>query len=110
MSWLDFRDIPTTIGNLSNLYIDFLSAYENVKQYYAGDFRNPEDWKAVIDMVGRKNRNRSTLFRVLIEQNKNFHCSVKTLANIDLLHNDNTFAVVTGQQVGILGGHFIHCL
>ncbi len=104
MSWLDFRDIPTTTGNLSNLYIDYLTDYKNVKQYYAGDFRNPDDWKTVFDQVGEKKRDRSTLFRVLIEQNKNFHCTVKTLANIDLLHNDSTFAVVTGQQVGILGG------
>jgi bacillithiol biosynthesis cysteine-adding enzyme BshC len=104
MSWLDFRDIPPTIGNLSDLYIDYLTGFQNVKQYYAGDFRNPEDWKATLDQVSRKKRDRSILFRVLIEQNKNFHCSIKTLANIDLLHNDNTFAVVTGQQVGIFGG------
>ncbi len=104
MSWLDFRDIPATTGNLSNLYIDYLSRFQNVHQYFSGDFRNPDDWKSVLEQTAQKKRDRSTLFRVLIEQNKNFHCSVKTLANIDLLHNDNTFAVVTGQQVGILGG------
>ncbi len=102
--WIDFRDIPLTTGGLSNLYLDYLDRYENVAKYYNGDFRNVEHLKTVIGLVGKKTRDRSTLVRVLTEQNKDFHCSIKTLANIDLLYEDNTFTIVTGQQVGLLSG------
>lgn len=47
---------------------------------------------------------RTILHRVLNNQNREFQSGIKTLANIDLLGNDTTFAVVTGQQLGFFGG------
>lgn len=101
---IDFREIPADSGGFSALFVDYASAYDRVAKYYNGNFKDLSDLRQVIDQVGRKPKDRSTLVRVLSEQNREFHCSIKTLANIDLIHEDNTFAVVTGQQVGLLTG------
>jgi len=75
-----------------------------VKDFFAADFKNKNEWKKVIDRVLAKHADRSTLVRVLTEQNKQNHCGIKTLANIDLLGNENSLAIVTGQQIGMCTG------
>ncbi|HWP81310.1 MAG TPA: bacillithiol biosynthesis cysteine-adding enzyme BshC [Bacteroidota bacterium] len=104
MSYIEFRDLPTGDSGFSQLFIDYVTDYENVKKFYSGNFRRKEDWKDKLEAVSRMPRNRSAITQILSVQNRNFHCGVKTLANIDLLHNDNTVAVVTGQQVGLFTG------
>jgi bacillithiol biosynthesis cysteine-adding enzyme BshC len=101
---IEFSDIPAEVGGFSELFVEYVTAYDRVSKYYNGNFRDPSHLQQVIEQVARLPRDRSTLVRVLAEENREFHCSIKTLANIDLLHEDTTFAVVTGQQVGLLGG------
>jgi bacillithiol biosynthesis cysteine-adding enzyme BshC len=101
---IEFSDIPAEVGSFSELFVEYVTAYERVSKYYNGNFRDLSHLQRVIEQVARLPRDRSTLVRVLAEENREFHCSIKTLANIDLLHEDTTFAVVTGQQVGLLGG------
>src|SRR3989304_2131874 len=101
---IEFQDIPAEIGGFSELFLDYVTAYDRVSKYYNGNFRDPSPLQQIMEQVARMPRDRSTLVRVLAEQNREFHCSIKTLANIDLLHEDSTFAVVTGQQVGLLSG------
>lgn len=101
---IEFKDIPVESGGFSSLFVDYVTAYDRVAKYYNGNFRDLSHLRQVVDQVGRKPKDRSALVRLLAEQNREFHCSIKTLANIDLLHEDNTFAVVTGQQVGLLTG------
>jgi bacillithiol biosynthesis cysteine-adding enzyme BshC len=104
MDWIDFKQIQNFEIGITPLFIDYLHDFDKVKQYYAADFRNRKSWKKLIANVLSKQRDRSRLVRVLTEQNKAHHCGIKTLANIDLLGNDNTVAVVTGQQIGICSG------
>jgi bacillithiol biosynthesis cysteine-adding enzyme BshC len=101
---IEFSDIPADVGGFSELFVEYVTAYERVSKYYNGNFRDPSHLQQIIEQVAKSPRDRSTLVRVLAEENREFHCSIKTLANIDLLHEDTTFAVVTGQQVGLLGG------
>jgi bacillithiol biosynthesis cysteine-adding enzyme BshC len=101
---IEFSNIPAEVGGFSELFVEYVTAYERVSKYYNGNFRDLSHLQQVIEQVARLPRDRSTLVRVLAEENREFHCSIKTLANIDLLHEDTTFAVVTGQQVGLLGG------
>jgi len=101
---IEFKDIPAESGGFSDLFVDYVTAYDRVARYYNGHFRDLSHFRQILEQVGRKERDRSALVRVLAEQNREFYCSIKTLANIDLLHEDNTLAVVTGQQVGLLGG------
>ncbi|HTX20074.1 MAG TPA: bacillithiol biosynthesis cysteine-adding enzyme BshC [Bacteroidota bacterium] len=104
MDWIDYRQLQNTDAGISTLFADYLDDFGKVKEFYAGDFRDRKSWKKVINRVLGRQIDRSTLVRVLTEQNKQNHCGIKTLANIDLLGNDNTVAVVTGQQIGICTG------
>jgi bacillithiol synthase len=104
MDWIDFKQIQNFELGITPLFVDYLHDFEKVQQYYAVDFRNRKSWKKLLEKVLSKQKDRSTLVRVLTEQNKEHHCGIKTLANIDLLGNDNTVAIVTGQQVGICSG------
>jgi bacillithiol biosynthesis cysteine-adding enzyme BshC len=104
MSWIDYRDLSSTDSVFSPLFLDYINDYQRVQQYYNGNFRNEEDWNRIFKLVHARERKRTTLVQILANQNRNFHCGVRALANIDSLINDNTFAVVTGQQVGLFTG------
>ena len=104
MDWVDYKQIQNFEVGITPLFVDYLNDFEKLKDYYAADFRDRKSWKKLIDKVLSKQKDRSTLIRVLTEQNKQHHCGIRTLANIDLLGNENTVAVVTGQQVGICSG------
>ena len=104
MDWIEYKQIQNFEVGITPLFVDYLNDFEKLKDYYAADFRDRKSWKKLIDKVLSKQKNRSTLVRVLTEQNKQHHCGIRTLENIDLLGNENTVAIVTGQQVGICSG------
>jgi len=89
---------------VSKLYTDYNTNFDKLAKYYSGNYKEKEAWKAKILDLQSKKFVRNALLRVLNDQNRDFHSGIKTLANIDLLGNDTTFAVVTGQQLGMFGG------
>ncbi len=104
MDWIDYKQLQSSDAGVTPLFVDYVTDFEKVGEFYSADFRNRKSWKKVIDRVLSAERDRSSLVRVLTEQNKQHHCGIRTLANIDLLGNENTVAVVTGQQIGICTG------
>lgn len=104
MKWIDYSDFPTNGSAFSSLFIDYVTDFSRVKKFYTWNFRSPDDWRSAIDLVSGRTLPRSDVARILSVQNRDFHCGVRTLANIDALMNDNGLAVVTGQQVGLFTG------
>ncbi|MEX1138810.1 MAG: bacillithiol biosynthesis cysteine-adding enzyme BshC [Bacteroidota bacterium] len=104
MNWIDYNDLPSTGTSFSSLFIDYVNDFEKVKKFYTWNFRDQASWQSALDLVAKRTIPRSEVSRVLTIQNRDFHCGVKTLANIDALSNDNALAVVTGQQVGLFTG------
>ena len=104
MDWIDYKQVQNTDAGVTALFVDYLNDFEKVKEFFAADFKDKKQWKRVIDRVLEQHPDRSTVVRVLTEQNKQNHCGIKTLANIDLLGNENTVAIVTGQQIGMCTG------
>ena len=100
MEFINYRNLADRDA-VTNLYCDYNSNFEKVSKYYSGNYRENEAWLKKIQLLQKKKYDRNVLHRVLNEQNREFHSGIKTLANIDLLSNDNTFAVVTGQQLGL---------
>ena len=104
MNWIDYQDLEFSDGVFSRLFVDYVTDYKKIAQFYGGNPQDPNDWRHLLKQVCDRVMDRSALTQILSRQNRDFHCGVKSLANIDLLRDDNCVAVVTGQQVGIFTG------
>lgn len=99
---INFGDIP---GH-HNLFLDYLYEFENVSHFYKKDFRNKEVYPSVFKNVSEKFGDfRSELFSVIEDEYLDFNPSHKTEKNITILKSKKTLAIVTGQQLGLFGGH-----
>lgn len=111
MYTVQFSKLPT----FHKLFLDYISTdeeeFNKIKNFFYASYRDNEEIFKVIDSKSH-NYNSSRYFdkHVLIDilkrQNVTFGASEKTAANIEQLADENTFAVVTGQQVGLYTGNF----
>jgi bacillithiol biosynthesis cysteine-adding enzyme BshC len=101
---IPFSDLPAAVGGFSNLYRDYIADFPKVRQFYGADFRSFQQIPSRAGGNGKAAADRSVLVSVLADQNATFGASDATRRNIGLLSRETTFAVVTGQQVGIAGG------
>jgi bacillithiol biosynthesis cysteine-adding enzyme BshC len=104
MDVLDYRRLPASAGGYSDLFYDYLADYRKVAPYFAGNFREGADFEKVAQSIHMSSFARDAVADILEEQNRAFGATPKSFANIALLRRQNTYAVVTGQQVGLLGG------
>jgi bacillithiol biosynthesis cysteine-adding enzyme BshC len=104
MNWIDYQDLQFTDGAFSRLFVDYVTDHQRVHQFYGGNPQDANDWQQLLQRTTERTLDRSAITRILSRQNRDFHCGVKSLANIDLLRDDNCVAVVTGQQVGLFTG------
>lgn len=99
--FVNFSDIP---GH-QNLFLDYLYNFEKVSSFYKHNFRNREDYVNIFKEISSSDKApRQKLVDLINEQYTGFNPSNKTAQNIKLLENEKTLAVVTGQQLGMLGG------
>jgi bacillithiol biosynthesis cysteine-adding enzyme BshC len=103
-AWLDFRHLPMEAGSLSQLFLDYLYDFALVRRFFPLNFRENTAYEQVIAAHHGRHMDRSGLVQILMRQNKFFGCGDRTLEQIALLERPTTFAVVTGQQVGLFGG------
>jgi bacillithiol biosynthesis cysteine-adding enzyme BshC len=92
------------LPELSSLAHDYYYNYGKVSQFYNGNFRNLTDFHKQAEKVRLHTFQRKKLAAFLEEQNRNYGCGSKTLGNINDLKQNQTCAVVTGQQVGLFSG------
>ena len=109
MFTVDFNKLP----GFNKLFLDYVSsdetAHSKITPFFSADYKENEGFFKVIDSkLHNYNSNRyfdkHVLYDILKQQNVSFGGNEKTATNIELLDNDNTFAVVTGQQVGLYTG------
>lgn len=100
--FINFSDIP---GN-QNLFLDYVYEFENVQEYYKHNFRDKEKYSHLFKNISalRKDKhfNLSAIIRDQYSSLQNI--SEKTLKYISDIDKEKTIAVVTGQQLGIIGG------
>ncbi len=104
MNWIDYRQLPLAAGGFSELFFDYLHDFNQVQQFYDCNFREDQSVEPILQARTFPDSHREILCTVLAEQNRTFGGHPKTGLNIDLLKKRTTFAVVTGQQVGLFGG------
>jgi len=76
--------------------LDYLERYERVSRFYPHHFRERKFRKVGID--------REQVVKTLREYNRRIEAPQKVMENIEMLLEENTYAVVTGQQPGIFTG------
>lgn len=103
MDWMNYRQLADH-DVATALLTDYTTNFEKVTGFYSGNYKEKNSWNEKLHQLQQKKYERTLLHRTLNEQNRSFQSGIKTLANIDLLGNDNTVAVVTGQQLGLFTG------
>lgn len=94
----------TKVPHSSALLTDYLYHFDRVSHFYSGSPYDPRSYQAVAAQIRKSAVARGELVDVLARQNQAFGCSDPTMANIQRLSEPETFAIVTGQQVGLFSG------
>src|ERR1051326_6863025 len=95
----------TQVPKTSALFLDYLYHFDRVAQFYSGSPFNLESYTAVAQQLrASAGQNRNELAEILIRQNEELGCSERTRENIVKLRDQDAFAVLTGQQVGLFSG------
>lgn len=99
--YINFSDIP---GH-QNLFLDYLYEFENVAEFYSNDFRNKENYLKIFKNISDNRRQLTPgISQILVNQYSNLNPSSLTRENINKISDKKTLTIVTGQQLGILGG------
>jgi bacillithiol biosynthesis cysteine-adding enzyme BshC len=102
--WLDYRALPPDAGGFTDLFLAYLENSPAAESFFVRLLRDPHVYETVMEEIALHPPDRQTLATVLRTQNERWGCGRPTQANITLLQEPSTYAVVTGQQVGLLGG------
>src|SRR3989337_22704 len=97
---LSFKELK----GVTRLYSDYLYAYQNLADFYNGDFRQLSSFQAIQTRIQSQKYPRPALAEILTGQNRSFGAGQKTLANIETLKEKECCVVFTGQQIGLFGG------
>ncbi len=100
----------TRLPGYNQIFIDYIYNFDKLQSFYNYSYKSDTDFIRAIQ--GRQNSylknsefDRNTIADILKIQNKFFNSGEKAIQNIELLKNENTFAIVTGQQAGLLTGN-----
>lgn len=102
---MDFVSLPhSQVPKSSALLVDYLERYENVARFYNGFPFLPETYDRLRQQLQGISIDRKSLVEILLRQNRDFGAGEETMENIRSLKAADTYAVVTGQQVGLFSG------
>lgn len=93
---------PFSLPAASQLLTDYFSAQDTAKSFYPTHFL--DNWTSLLEKRTIDPANRKATVDILRAQNESWNAPVAVMENIRLLSDQKTFAVVTGQQAGVLGG------
>jgi len=92
-------------GYFSKLICDYLNQKPELQSFY-GNYPSLEGFKKQIEtkQLAFTTSQRNVLVSALQQQNKLVSLTEKTIANIELLKNKNTYTITTGHQLNIFTG------
>lgn len=98
---IPFADIP----GQSKLFVDHQNSPEGLRRYYPNAVDSHTDIaRRIPEVLENYKADRTKLCDALEVTNRKFGATRATLDNIELLRQDDTVAVVTGQQAGLFCG------
>lgn len=104
---IPFNSLPS----YSDLFLKYIENFQSLSKYYEFNYTSDSEFLKCTELKKESyaregNFSRNDISGILKEQNEIFGSGEKTFTNIELLNDENTFAVVTGQQLGFLSGPF----
>lgn len=100
MITLPFSALPGT----PKLFVDYAENRADASNYFMGHFADLMAYETHLQALERRSYLREPLYAALVAQNKRFFAGDATFRNLESLRSPTTFAVVTGQQVGLGSG------
>ena len=95
---------PVETMSTGSLFRDYVSNYDKVREFYPANFREDASWEKMMTGIINNNRDHTKLAEILKRQNSILGANSSVMDRINLLTRGSAFAIVTGQQVGILTG------
>ena len=95
-----FHSIPRT----PPLFVDYLERGSASAKFFPHHFLDPNSFQEVSQRLQFDTPRREALVRALVRQNEQWGMQARTRENLEALAETKCFAVVTGQQVGLLTG------
>lgn len=92
------------LSEYPKLFLDFVYHFSAVKSFYSGCSVSVNQLSHCVQRVLKNSYPRNTIAQILQRQNVEFGSGKETLENIKKLGNEDSVAVVTGQQVGLFTG------
>jgi len=92
------------VPHSSALFLDYLYHFDRVSRFFNAPPYSPSSYQSVASQLRDFEWKRAELCAILTRQNQAFGCGTATLENLERLAKSGTFAVVTGQQVGLFSG------
>ena len=103
---MNIKNITNQKFYCSKLYYDYVFNFDKLKDFYAYDYRLNDSYINRINYLRSSydGRLREVISTSLLEYNKSINCGTKTIDNINLLRNEDSFVVIAGQQPVIFTG------
>jgi len=95
---LDYRKL-----SYKPLFLDYLHRYDALSEFFPGDPFENESWAKVARELDAATHPRAAVSRALLDLNRDLGADEAALSSVGALEQ-GALAIVTGQQVGILGG------
>ena len=92
------------VPHSSALFLDYLYHFDRVARFYSAPPYMLSSYQAVASQLPSLEAKRAEVCAILERQNQAFGCGPATFENLQRLAQAGTYAVVTGQQVGLFGG------
>lgn len=103
---MNIKNITNQKFYYSKLYYDYIFNFDKLKDFYTYDYRLNDSYINRINYLRSSydGRLREVISTSLLEYNKSINCGAKTIDNINLLRNEDSFVVIAGQQPVIFTG------
>ncbi|TAK55296.1 MAG: bacillithiol biosynthesis cysteine-adding enzyme BshC [Bacteroidetes bacterium] len=102
--WIDYTALPRSGEGFSQLFTDYITDFPKLQSFFTSDFRKRQHFSQFAEHICKRFTIREELVKLLASQHESFGGSARSMENIQLLAEPNTVAIVTGQQVSLLGG------
>jgi len=86
------------------IFLDAIRSFSKVARFFNGDFRDSKSYRKVWQNLQSFPFQRQAVSNILLKEQERLNSPIKACENAKLIANSDCAAVLTGQQIGLLGG------